>query len=80
MWEQKKEEMKKYGKKKGRSGFVSLKQNDTVFLMKKNYAGSLEFRVDSTGHLGLAWPIATSIFTYVKPANALSQQGSGSTC
>ena len=72
--------MKKQGKKKGRSGFVSLKQNDTVFLMKKKYAGSLEFRVDSIGHLGLAWPIATPVFTYVKPANALSQLDSGSTC
>jgi hypothetical protein len=40
---------------------LSLKQNDTVFLMKKKYAGSLEFRVDSVGHLGLAWPIATPV-------------------
>jgi hypothetical protein len=72
--------MKKQGKKKGRSGFVSLKQNDTIFLMKKKHAGSLEFRVDSAGHLGLAWSIATRVFTYVKPANTLSQLGSGSTC
>jgi hypothetical protein len=79
MWEQKKEEWRNKGRKRGGRDLY-LKTKWHCFLNENKYAGSLEFRVDSAGHLGLAWPIATLIFTYVKPANALSQLGSGSTC